>query len=261
MRICLTIRVFIPAVKKTKKHPSSKRKNSLSIARISFVVAIVSCIVLAVVYIAKPFSQQPFCANSISCIKDLSGAYDPHAKTGIFMGKKVTSPQATLAQESKNYAVLGESTGGAKHIYVDLSTQTLYAKEGDEIIFQFPVSTGLWGRTPTGDFTMWTKLRYTRMTGGNQALGTYYDLPNVPYTMFFYNDTTPKSMGYSIHGAYWHNNFGHPMSHGCINMRIEDVAKLYYWADPPVGLEQSIASFSTDTPSTPITVYGVAPSS
>lgn len=41
--------------------------------------------------------------------------------------------------------------------------------------------------------------------------GPGYDLPNVPYTMYFYQ-------GYGLHGTYWHNNFGTPMSHGCVNM-------------------------------------------
>ena len=49
------------------------------------------------------------------------------------------------------------------------------------------------------------------------------DLPNVPYTMYFYK-------GYGIHGTYWHHNFGHPMSHGCVNMRTSDAAWLFNWA-------------------------------
>lgn len=175
------------------------------------------------------------------------------------MGKKVTSP-STIAKLPSTNAVLGESTGGEKHIYVDLSTQKLYAKEGDETVYEFPVSTGLWGRTPTGDFKIWIKLKYTRMSGGNPSLGTYYDLPNVPYTMFYANSEVPKSMGYSIHGAYWHNNFGHPMSHGCINMRPEDAQTLFYWAEPPIG-DVSTLYVSEDDKSTPVTVYGVAPSS
>jgi lipoprotein-anchoring transpeptidase ErfK/SrfK len=53
-----------------------------------------------------------------------------------------------------------------------------------------------------------------------------YDIPDVPYTMYFYAD-------YALHGAYWHNNFGNPMSHGCVNLPV-DVAKwMYDWA--PIG--------------------------
>lgn len=85
--------------------------------------------------------------------------------------------------------------------------------------------------TPKGDFTPWIKVTLTRMTGGDRRLGTYYDLPNVPNVIFFYNSQYPKSKGYSIHGAYWHNNFGTPMSHGCVNVRPSDMVGLYHWAD------------------------------
>jgi len=53
--------------------------------------------------------------------------------------------------------------------------------------------------------------------------GPGYDLANVPWTMFFY-------AGYAIHGTYWHNNFGHPMSHGCVNMTTTEAKWLYEWA-------------------------------
>src|SRR5206468_6048083 len=113
-----------------------------------------------------------------------------------------------------------------------------------------PISSGKWHPTPTGDFHIWIWLRATRMTGGSQANGTFYDLPNVPYTMYFYNDQIAKTSGYSLHGAYWHNNFGHPMSHGCVNMRPDDAKTLFYWADPPVS-----GKVTDEASSTPITIY------
>jgi lipoprotein-anchoring transpeptidase ErfK/SrfK len=151
-------------------------------------------------------------------------------------------------------AVLGDTTA-PKHIYVDLTNQKLYAYEGDKVVMSFMVSTGKWNHTPTGDFKIWIKLRYTRMTGGSGA--DYYNLPNVPYTMFYYNDQVPKGDGYSIHGAYWHNNFGHPMSHGCVNMRPADAGLLYAWANPPTT---GNVTYATDkNPGTVITVYGETP--
>ncbi|NIO43122.1 MAG: L,D-transpeptidase family protein, partial [Burkholderiales bacterium] len=54
-------------------------------------------------------------------------------------------------------------------------------------------------------------------------LGFNYVLPNVPYVMYFYKD-------YAIHGTYWHNNFGTPMSHGCVNMSTADARWLYNWS-------------------------------
>jgi|SRR3989344_390925 len=192
------------------------------------------------------------CANSISCVDDLGkGDYTPE-NNGVFLGKAVAVPQEkTSALAPAN--VLGENSIG-KHIYIDLTHQRLYAKVGDSVIYDFPVSTGKWGQTPTGNFTFWYKIKYTRMTGGNKALGTYYNLPNVPFTMFFYNDQIPKSRGYAIHGAYWHDNFGYPMSHGCINLSPDNAQVLYYWADPaPAG---NIMQIGKDVSSTPITIYG-----
>ena len=67
------------------------------------------------------------------------------------------------------------------------------------------------------------------MSGGTG--NDYYNLPNVPFVMFFQNEKIPGIRGFGIHGAYWHNNFGHAMSHGCINMRIIDAEKLFKWAE------------------------------
>lgn len=192
------------------------------------------------------------CANSISCVKDLSGRFESDQE-GVFLGRKITSPPF-LASVPSPKQILGTSSG-PKHISVDLSKQRLYAYEGDKLIFDFPVSTGKWGRTPTGEYKIWVKLRYTRMSGGSG--NDYYNLPNVPYVMFYYNDEVSKGRGYSIHGAYWHNNFGYTMSHGCVNMRPEDVAKVYEWAEPVV--DGNITHATADNPGTTITIYGQPP--
>lgn len=194
------------------------------------------------------------CANSISCVNDQTGNVDLSQNEGEFMGKIVKVPQEAVKVQPS--VVLGE-TSSNKHIYIDLTNQRLYAKEGDRTVYEFLVSTGKWGRTPTGNFTTWIKLRATRMEGGSKELGTYYNLPNVPYTMYFYGSGIPKSRGYGIHGAYWHNNFGHPMSHGCINMKIEEAKLLYEWANPPS--EGWTTYVDADSPGTPITIYGTAP--
>ena len=194
------------------------------------------------------------CANSISCAKDLTGSFEP-GKASQFMGQSVPLPPS-VPENTGLETVLGASTG-AKHIYVDLSTQRLTAYEGSKLVFLFPVATGKWGKTPTGDYTIWVKLRYTHMEGGNKDDGTYYNLYNVPYTMFFYNSEVPKSAGFSIHGAYWHNNFGHPMSHGCVNMRPEDAAKIFAWADP---ITDGTTTYASDTSlGTVVTITGVPP--
>jgi lipoprotein-anchoring transpeptidase ErfK/SrfK len=103
-------------------------------------------------------------------------------------------------------------------IDVNLSQQMLYAYEGDTIVASFLVSTGVPAfPTVTGQYHIYIKFVSTLMAGDG------YYLPNVPYTMYFYK-------GYGIHGTYWHNNFGHPMSHGCVNMYTPDAEWMFYWA-------------------------------
>lgn len=107
---------------------------------------------------------------------------------------------------------------GERWIDVDLTNQMVYAYEGYELVNSFLVSTGTW-RTPTvtGTYKIYVKYRYTDMSGPG------YYLRDVPYTMYFYK-------GYGLHGTYWHNNFGTPMSHGCVNLRTEDAGWLFNWA-------------------------------
>ena len=95
------------------------------------------------------------------------------------------------------------------------------------------------------------------MKGGRWWRGTNYDFKNVPFTMYFCNAQVPRSAGFGIHGTYWHDNFGHPMSHGCVNLRPEDAEKLYHWADPPTAGEETHAS--DEHPGTPITIHGITP--
>jgi lipoprotein-anchoring transpeptidase ErfK/SrfK len=103
-------------------------------------------------------------------------------------------------------------------IDIDLSEQRLYAYDGQTMVRSFLVSTGTYLHpTPVGRYSVYIKLRYTDMAGPG------YYLPDVPYTMYFYS-------GYGIHGTYWHDNFGTPMSHGCINMVTEEAGWLYDWS-------------------------------
>jgi len=108
--------------------------------------------------------------------------------------------------------------GGERWVDVDLSEQRVYAYEGSTIVNTFVVSTGTWLHpTVIGRFKVYIKLLYTDMSGPG------YYLPDVPYTMYFYS-------GYALHGTYWHNNFGVPMSHGCVNLSIPDAGWLFNWA-------------------------------
>lgn len=111
-------------------------------------------------------------------------------------------------------------------IRVDLSEQMMIIYQGGQPIRGFVVSTGLPGTpTVTGTFNIRMKVRSQTMEGGDPALGNYYNLPNVEWVQYFYAD-------YGFHGTYWHNNFGHPMSHGCVNMTNADAKWLFDWAGP-----------------------------
>lgn len=104
-------------------------------------------------------------------------------------------------------------------IDVDLSEQRLRAYEDGEVVQTTLVSTGL-PRTPTvlGQFRIWIKLRHDDMEGED------YYLEDVPHVMYFYQ-------GYGLHGAPWHNNFGHRMSHGCVNLPLDAAEALFAFAD------------------------------
>jgi lipoprotein-anchoring transpeptidase ErfK/SrfK len=110
-------------------------------------------------------------------------------------------------------------------IDVNLTTQTLTAYEGDTAVLSSLISSGMWQfPTVTGQFRTWIKYESQNMTGYH--LGYNYSLDDVPHVMYFFKD-------YAIHGAYWHNNFGTPMSHGCVNVNLADAEWLYNWA--PLG--------------------------
>ena len=110
-------------------------------------------------------------------------------------------------------------------IDVNLTTQTLTAYEGETPVLNSLISSGMWQfPTVTGEFHTWMKYESQDMSGYH--LGYNYDLPDVPHVMYFFKD-------YAIHGAYWHNNFGTPMSHGCVNVNLVDAEWLYNWA--PLG--------------------------
>jgi lipoprotein-anchoring transpeptidase ErfK/SrfK len=126
---------------------------------------------------------------------------------------------------------------GKKFIQVDLIKQTLTAFEDGEVVLHTKVSTGLptLGQvtglptdTPRGKFNIDPKVPSKHM--GNGRLTSEidaYELPGVPWTCFFEHQT-----GIAFHGTYWHDNFGGRMSHGCVNMRVEDAKWLYRWSTP-----------------------------
>lgn len=202
-------------------------------------------IVLSFVFSKPSFKQEPL----KPIITD--GEFKGDENIAYFNNRVVGTPEKPII-EKEEHVLSAKDTDKEKWIEIDLSRQMLLAHEGDEIVDEFFISSGKWGRTPTGEFKIWSKLKYTLMAGGSKALNTYYYLPNVPYTQYFYQ-------GYGIHGTYWHNNFGHPMSHGCINMYTPDAEKLFYWSNPTVDKNQWTAYPSGGSPGTRVVIHGQAP--
>lgn len=184
-----------------------------------------------------------------------SGQFDEGESLAIFNDGIVTYPKTSLAQAnilplSGETQVLGTTSenGSEKWIEVSLDEQKLRAWEGNQIAMEFPISSGKWSPTPKGDYRIWYKTRNQKMEGGSKELGTYYNLPNVPHNMFFYK-------GYAIHGAYWHNNFGQPMSHGCVNAPLSQVAQLFEWTGPTLPPGTGAIKASAENPGTRVFVH------
>jgi len=136
----------------------------------------------------------------------------------IYAGQVLTIPDPTL-QPPADYGAAPSTPNSNRWILVELSQQRLTAYENGAAVRSVTVSTGL-PNTPTvvGNFNVYTKLPEQTMSGPG------YYLPGVPYVMYFYQ-------GYAIHGTYWHNNFGQPMSHGCVNLPTADAEWIYNFAE------------------------------
>lgn len=152
----------------------------------------------------------------------------------VYTGQRLVIPiiaQTTTAQPPRSPVTPAKPASNpptsGKWIDVNISKQTVTAYEGTAPLKTVIVSTGL-PKTPTvvGRFAIYVKLTSQTMTGGSKFSGDYYYLPNVPWVMYFYQ-------GYAIHGTYWHNNFGRPMSRGCVNLTIADAKWFFDWT--PVG--------------------------
>ena len=120
---------------------------------------------------------------------------------------------------------------GERWVEINITLQYLWAYQGDRVLWQGYVSTGLAKfATPTGSFRIINKLPVQDMEG--VIGGEYYNVPQVPDVMYF------TDVGHALHGTYWHNNFGTPMSHGCVNLPMDVADWLYQWA--PMGMRVEI---------------------
>ena len=115
-----------------------------------------------------------------------------------------------------------------KHIEIHLDSQLLLAYEWNVLVYAARVATGQKNyESPIGRFRTFHKRPTYHMTGGADDFSVF-DLPGVPW------DSYITDSGVAIHGTYWHNDFGHPHSHGCINMAPQDAKWIYRWTLPSV---------------------------
>lgn len=135
----------------------------------------------------------------------------------------VYGPQVGVARFKARPSVIGANE---RWVGVNLREQTVVAYEGDTPVYAALSATGL-PRTPTvqGIFRTWWRVLSRKMSGGSAATGGYYYLEEVTWTLYFY-------AGYALHTAYWHDAFGRPRSHGCVNLSPYDAWWIFRWSEP-----------------------------
>ena len=122
---------------------------------------------------------------------------------------------------------------GQKWIDINITKQVLVAYEGTTAVYATLISSGEAGledpektkSTKRGIFRIHTK--YLSTTMDSDEVGEEFELRDVPYVQYFQD-------GYALHGAYWHDGFGQPKSHGCVNLAPEDARRLFWWSEPQV---------------------------
>ena len=193
------------------------------------VACMVACMILMVVAVQAPevvrAAYQPTATQAFTPTPTRIGTATVVPTTGSIPSAATELPSPTATR-----VVPGEpppaTSLGSKRVQLDLSLQTLTAYEGETVVLTALVSTGVRRYpTPPGEYRILRKVRIQAMSGPS------YYVPNVEWVSYFLD-------GYAIHGTYWHNNFGHPMSHGCVNMRNEDARWIYEWA--PLGTPVSV---------------------
>ena len=154
---------------------------------------------------------------SVQALMWANGLRNPNT---VYAGQRLVIPNRSGATPPVPTPVPqpGPGGGAGKEIVVVLREQKVYAYENGTLVHSSLASTGIARYpTPVGRYKIYVKYTYALMTGPG------YYLPNVPYVMYFYG-------GYGLHGTYWHNNFGRPMSHGCVNLPTPEARWFFEWA-------------------------------
>ena len=154
---------------------------------------------------------------------DTSGVAAAYA-TQLAEGKPVFELPVTVTA--------AQVTKTSRNIVVNLSEQREYLFENGQVIDSFLISSGVSGHdSHTGNFRITAKLSSQNMGNPDLTQAPNYYTQNVPDVMYYNGDE-------ALHGAYWHNNFGNVMSHGCINMPLDKAANVFDWA--PMGTEVTV---------------------
>lgn len=172
-------------------------------------------------------------------------------------GPLVRRTDATLIEPATRPEGIGPEE---KWIDVDLTQQNLVLYEGDRPVYATLISSGVIQRedveelnhaTPTGLFRIRSKHVATAMDGDNAFDGPY-SIEDVPYVMYY-------ESGYAIHSAFWHDLFGRPKSHGCVNAAPEDARVIFDWTDPQVPERWHGAYPAEESEGTAIWIHGETP--
>lgn len=144
-----------------------------------------------------------------------------------------------------------------KHVIITLADQTLACYEGGVEVFRTRIASGssfaddegnlIDFSTVEGDYTVDRKRPSRRMRGGDE-FGLPYDVNGVPWCTYF------GGTGAAIHGAYWHNNYGRPRSHGCINVTPDAAKWVYRWTQPYLTYDEEFRIIEEGDPATRVTV-------
>ena len=193
--------------------------------------------------IALPFTGNVYTVNAGDTLVTVSAKFGTTANdvmrannlynpNFIYIGQRLTipgrsaqpAPQPPVAPAplpALNPSRLAPTAG--KWIDIDIGDQRITAYQGTTPLKSVLVSTGVaWHPTPIGHYAIYLKIPSQAMSGGSGAEAYY--LPGVPWVMYFAGAN-------AIHGTYWHHNFGTPMSHGCVNLTIDDAKWFYDWAE------------------------------
>lgn len=155
----------------------------------------------------------------------------------------VPAAHMRLIQDEEITPISPEVPWEQKRVEVDLRRQVMICYENEQVVFQTTIASGrldstipangIPTRTPAGKFNVAVKMPSKHMGNGNLAADIEaYELAGVPWTVFF------TAQGHAFHGTYWHDNFGVPMSSGCINMRNHEAKWFFRWCLPSAAVDE-----------------------